>query len=72
MSLKNRKESGMDNEFTGPFPRYSGAISAVTNGSPEDINEMPASNNSSERISPCEPTDADVKSGYIDDTVMPG
>jgi hypothetical protein len=32
----------MDSEFTGPFPRYSGAISAVTNGSPEDINAMPA------------------------------
>jgi hypothetical protein len=43
MSWENRKKSGMDKEFTGPFPRYSGAISAVTNGSPEDINQMPAS-----------------------------
>jgi hypothetical protein len=32
----------MDNEFTGPFPRYSGAITAVTEGAPEDMNEMPA------------------------------
>lgn len=34
--------SGVDNQFTGAFPRYSGAISAVTGGPPEDINEMPA------------------------------
>ena len=38
----------MDQEFTGPFPRYSGAISAITGGSPEDINEMPASLNTKE------------------------
>jgi hypothetical protein len=38
----------MDTEFTGPFPRYSGAISAVTEGSPEDINEMPACLNTTE------------------------
>lgn len=31
-----------------PFPRYSGAISAVTDGSPEDINEMPACLNKTE------------------------
>jgi hypothetical protein len=38
----------LDEEFTGPFPRYSGAISAVTDGSPEDINEMPACLNKTE------------------------
>ena len=35
----------MDREFTGAFPRYSGAISSVTDGPPEDINEMPATLN---------------------------
>ena len=42
---KKAGENNMDKEFTGPFPRYSGAITAVTNGAPEDINEMPASLN---------------------------
>jgi hypothetical protein len=32
-----------DDQFTGAYPRYSGAISAITDGPPEDINEMPAS-----------------------------
>jgi hypothetical protein len=119
--LSNRiREIEMDEEFTGPFPRYSGAISAVTGGSPEDMNEMPAALNpkngctiydgsdlkpsrpnfipdeairisgeeraapsvkkneppvdeySSEKISPNAPSDSDVKSGPVDDTVMPG
>ena len=34
---------GMDTEFTGPYPRFQGALSAVTGGPPEDINMMPAS-----------------------------
>lgn len=33
--------SKYDKEFTGNYPRYSGAISEVTGGPPEDINEMP-------------------------------
>lgn len=32
---------GFDTQFTGAYPRYSGAISAVTGGPPEDMNEMP-------------------------------
>jgi hypothetical protein len=35
-------EENFDQEFTGSFPRYSGAISEVTGGPPEDMNEMPA------------------------------
>ncbi len=33
--------SQVDEQYTGAFPRFSGAISAVTGGPPEDINEMP-------------------------------
>ena len=44
----NNGDSNMDGEFTGAVPRYSGAISAVTGGPPEDINEMPALLNISE------------------------
>lgn len=40
--LKNKEARKMDTEFTGAAPRYSGAISAVTGGPPEDMNEMPA------------------------------
>ena len=36
------EDEGMDDQFTGAFPRYSGAISAVTGGPPEDVNMMPA------------------------------
>ena len=45
-SLQNKEH--WDNEFTGSFPRGSGALSAVTGGSPEDINEMPATENPNE------------------------
>jgi hypothetical protein len=31
-----------DAQFTGHFPRNEGAISAVTGGTPEDMNGMPA------------------------------
>jgi hypothetical protein len=34
--------------------------------------EPPVDEYSSEKISPNAPSDADVKSGFIDDTVMPG
>jgi hypothetical protein len=37
-----RQNNQMDEQFTGPFPRYSGAINSVIGGSPEDMNEMPA------------------------------
>ena len=36
------KQGGYDKQFTGAFPRNEGAISAVTGGPPEDMNEMPA------------------------------
>ncbi len=38
-----RLDYHVDDQFTGAFPRYSGAISAVTGGPPEDINGVPAS-----------------------------
>lgn len=37
-----KKVGGWDRQYTGAFPRYSGAMSAVTGGPPEDMNEMPA------------------------------
>jgi hypothetical protein len=37
-----RTDRGADEAFTGPYPRYSGAVSGITDGAPEDINEMPA------------------------------
>lgn len=40
--MENSKKEKMDKQFTGAFPRYSGAISEVTGGPPEDMNEMPA------------------------------
>ncbi len=42
LSTEGTQAIQMDREYTGPFPRYSGAISAVTGGSPEDMNKMPA------------------------------
>jgi hypothetical protein len=40
--LFSAQPKGFDEHFTGNFPRYSGATSAVTGGPPEDMNEMPA------------------------------
>ena len=40
--LKKWASIKADDQFTGAFPRYSGAISAVIDGPPEDINQMPA------------------------------
>ncbi len=37
-----KPEAGWDRQYTGAFPRYSGAMNAVTGGPPEDMNEMPA------------------------------
>ncbi len=42
VSCRPTESHGMDTQYTGPCPRYSGAISEVTGGSPEDMNEMPA------------------------------
>ena len=36
-----RRKPVMDSEFGGSAPRFSGAMSAVTGGPPEDINLMP-------------------------------
>lgn len=36
------KKKGFEKNFTGAFPRNSGAKSAVTGGDPEDMNGMPA------------------------------
>lgn len=35
------KPMGYDKHFTGHYPRFTGAISAVTGGPPEDMNAMP-------------------------------
>ena len=40
---KHAPDNAFDHQFTGNYPRYSGAITEVTGGPPEDINEMPAS-----------------------------
>lgn len=37
-----RSPRAFDRQFTGNYPRYTGAISAVTGGPPEDMNGMPA------------------------------
>jgi hypothetical protein len=50
MSTRNIQPAQADDQFTGAFPRYSGAISAVTNGPPEDINAMPASLNADDGV----------------------
>ena len=39
--VEHKSEASMDEQFASAFPRYSGAISAVTDGPPEDINQMP-------------------------------
>jgi hypothetical protein len=41
---KNLK-GAFDKTFTGAFPKNEGAKSAVTGGHPEDMNEMPATEN---------------------------
>ena len=43
IAIPPKRLIGMDTEFTGPYPRFLGALSAVTGGPPEDINMMPAS-----------------------------
>lgn len=35
-------EGGFDTEYTGAYPRNSGAYNSVVGGSPEDLNGMPA------------------------------
>lgn len=35
-------EVGYDQQYTGAYPRSTGAVSAVTGGHPEDMNDMPA------------------------------
>jgi|GEM_PF-5116062 len=35
-------EEGYDKEYTGAYPRSTGAVSAVTGGHPEDMNDMPS------------------------------
>jgi HAD superfamily hydrolase (TIGR01509 family) len=40
-----KRNKGWDRQFAGAYPRDSGAISAVTGGPPEDMNEMPATGN---------------------------
>jgi hypothetical protein len=35
-------EVGYDKEYTGAYPRSTGAVSAVTGGHPEDMNDMPS------------------------------
>jgi hypothetical protein len=37
-----RNDQGFDTEYTGGYPRNSGARNAVISGSPEDMNLMPA------------------------------
>jgi hypothetical protein len=39
---RRSKTKQYDKQFASGFPRYSGAISAVTGGPPEDMNAMPA------------------------------
>ncbi len=41
----------MDDQFGGSYPRYSGAIDAVTDGPPEDINQMPPAVDQSSKAS---------------------
>jgi hypothetical protein len=43
--MEKKEDLNYDSDFTGAYPRYTGAISAVTEGPPEDMNEMPASEN---------------------------
>ena len=43
--LRRGAKGGRDIQFTGAFPRFSGAKSAVTGGPPEDMNGMPATDN---------------------------
>lgn len=40
-----RSTAHFDTQYTGAYPRYTGAISSVTGGNPEDINYMPATRN---------------------------
>jgi hypothetical protein len=35
-------EQGYDKQYTGAYPRSTGAVSAVTGGHPEDMNDMPS------------------------------
>lgn len=42
LARRKRAVHRFDRQFTGPYPRRSGAISAVTGGPPEDMNAMPA------------------------------
>ncbi len=49
-----RKNPKMDTEFTGAYPRGSGAFNEVIGGHPEDMNAMPSSCDFSPAMPPVE------------------